>query len=188
MKRLWLVRHATPLVAPGTCYGALDVAADAMHTAETARRLVQTLPVDLIAAQCSPLQRCRVLAHALRTLRPALAVQTTPLLAEMDFGDWEGKTWNSLGEPALSAWTADFAHHRPGGGESVTALLKRVDEAMQIASNADGDDVLWITHAGVIKAARLLSAGTRHIARADQWPTIGVAFGGWTVLTLPVSS
>ena len=27
--RLWLVRHAAPLVAPGTCYGALDVPADA---------------------------------------------------------------------------------------------------------------------------------------------------------------
>jgi alpha-ribazole phosphatase len=151
-------------------------------------RLAQNLPVDLIAAQCSPLQRCRMLADALHKLRPTLTVQTSSLLAEMDFGDWEGKPWSSLGESALSAWTADFAHHRPGGGESVTTLLKRVDEAMQMASNVDGDDVLWITHAGVIKSARLLSAGTRHIERAGQWPTVTVGFGEWTVLTLPVSS
>lgn len=188
MKRLWLVRHATPLVAPGTCYGASDVAADALHTTETARRLAQTLPMDLVVAQSSPLQRCRMLADALCKLRPTLAAQTSSLLAEMDFGDWEGKTWSSLGEPALSAWTADFAHHRPGGGESVTALLKRVDQAMQVARTADGEDMLWITHAGVIKAARLLAAGSRHIERADQWPTSSVGFGEWTVLTLPVSS
>ena len=30
--RLWLVRHAQPVVATGTCYGALDVPADAAAT------------------------------------------------------------------------------------------------------------------------------------------------------------
>lgn len=42
--RLWLVRHARPEVAPGLCYGRLDVAADARHSRESARLLAQALP------------------------------------------------------------------------------------------------------------------------------------------------
>ncbi|MBV8617950.1 MAG: phosphoglycerate kinase, partial [Curvibacter sp.] len=34
MNRLWLVRHARQLIAPGTCYGRLDVPADPAHTLE----------------------------------------------------------------------------------------------------------------------------------------------------------
>ena len=35
--RLWLVRHARPLVAPGICYGRLDMQADAQATADAAQ-------------------------------------------------------------------------------------------------------------------------------------------------------
>ena len=42
--RLWLVRHAAPQVAPGTCYGALDVPADPAATQAAARRLAAALP------------------------------------------------------------------------------------------------------------------------------------------------
>src|SRR5690606_10781153 len=43
-RRLWLVRHAAPLVSPGTCYGALDVPADAAATQAAAVRLAAALP------------------------------------------------------------------------------------------------------------------------------------------------
>jgi hypothetical protein len=42
--RLWLVRHAAPLVEAGTCYGALDVPADAQATQQAAQALAQALP------------------------------------------------------------------------------------------------------------------------------------------------
>ena len=94
----------------------------------------------------------------------------------MDFGKWEGRRWDAIGETALSAWTSDFARHRPGGGESVQQLLERVQRALQ--HDRDRDDVLWITHAGVIRAARWLLSGVRQVERADQWPTEVVPFGG----------
>ena len=34
--KLWIVRHAKPLIESGVCYGALDVAADAPHTLQAA--------------------------------------------------------------------------------------------------------------------------------------------------------
>ncbi|MBC7728459.1 MAG: histidine phosphatase family protein [Microbacteriaceae bacterium] len=184
--RLWLARHAAPLVVPGLCYGASDVAADPALTCVAAERLAAALPQHVIV-QCSPLQRCHALAAALHDLRPDLLVQTNPLLAEMDFGDWEGQLWTAIGKSALAAWTDDFAQHQPGGGESVMAFMQRVATAWSAASAAAAPDSLWITHAGVIKAARLLAKGHREIERADQWPTEIVAFGEWTTLPLPIA-
>ncbi len=179
--KLWLVRHAAPLVAPGTCYGASDVAADAAGTQEAAQRLAHLLPAG-VAVRCSPLRRCQALADQLRPLRPELEIDTTADLAEMDFGNWEGQPWNTIGATAMAAWTDDFAHHHPGGGESVTQLMQRVARAWQATLASGRPQHLWITHAGVIKATQLLAAGQVTVTRASQWPTGSLAFGGWTLI------
>jgi alpha-ribazole phosphatase len=49
-------------------------------------------------------------------------------------------------------------------------------------ARAPAADTVWITHAGVIRAATLLQRGLRQITRADQWPTAAPGFGAWTVL------
>ena len=173
--RLWLARHAAVVRQDGICYGRLDLVADDALTQEAALHLHRTLPPG-VAVRRSPARRCRQLASALASLRPGLAVAVDPDLQEMDFGQWEGRSWDDIGEPAMSAWTRDFASHRPGGGESVQQLLGRVRRAME--RERDGDDALWITHAGVIRAARLLLSGVRVVERADQWPRDEVPFGG----------
>jgi alpha-ribazole phosphatase len=173
--RLWLARHAAVMRHDGICYGRLDLVADDALTREAALRMHRALPRD-VAVRRSPARRCRQLATALACLRPGLCVSVDPDLQEMDFGHWEGQRWDVIGEPALSAWTSDFARHRPGGGESVQQLLERVRRAMH--RDRDCDDVLWITHAGVIRAARLLLSGVQKVERADQWPRDEVPFGG----------
>ena len=173
--RLWLARPAAVVCQDGICYGRLDLVADDALTQEAALRLHQALPPD-VAVRRSPARRCGQLAAALASLRPGLAVSVDPDLHEMDFGEWEGRRWDAIGEPALSGWTSDFARHRPGGGESVQQLLERVQRALQ--HDRDHDDVLWITHAGVIRAARWLLSGVRQVERADQWPREDVPFGG----------
>ncbi len=179
---LWLVRHARPQVEPGLCYGALDLAADPDRTRETAQALALQLPRGA-PVSCSPLQRCEHLMTALCGLRADLTFKTDPRLAEMDFGDWEGRRWDDIGRAALDAWTADFAQHRPGGGESVVQFMQRVGMAFDEA-RAGAQPHIWITHAGVIRAARLLASGVRVPASADQWPAEAVNFGAWTSLTL----
>ena len=93
--RLWLVRHARPLVAPGICYGRLDMQADAQSTADAAQALHLALPADCLLAH-SPLRRCRQLAQALQALRPGLASAMDSRLLEMDFGEWEGQMLEDL--------------------------------------------------------------------------------------------
>ena len=177
-----MVRHAQPLIAPGTCYGQLDIAADVAATRTCAQELAQVLPRG-IATVVSPLQRCEQLAQALRGLRPDLTYKTDTRLQEMNFGHWEGLAWAALEKTALDAWTGDFADYPAGqSGESVTQFMRRVASAFDAL--VPGEDILWITHAGVIRAAQLLGRGVRQVLRADQWPMDGPAYGQWCKLSL----
>lgn len=189
--KLWLVRHAQPLIDAGICYGRLDMAAEADATAQCAARLAAQLPAGLRMVS-SPLQRCEQLAHALHALRPDLAYKTDARLQEMDFGQWEGRAWQAIARAELEAWTDDFAHYQAGhDGDSVTRFMARVGAAFddltlrpQRPAMAQESGVLWITHAGVIRAVELLAQGVRHIERADQWPVEAPKYGQWRTLAL----
>lgn len=188
--KLWLVRHARPLIAPGLCYGQLDVAADAAATAECARELMTLLPAQ-IHIVTSTLQRCQQLAQALQQLRPTLTFHTDARLQEMDFGRWEGRAWQDIAPAELAAWTDNFPDYAVGQtGENVSAFMRRTGLAFDAAkippspNQPDKTDVLWITHAGVIRAAKLLAQGIRHIEHAHQWPQTAPNYGQWRTLEL----
>jgi alpha-ribazole phosphatase len=201
--RLWLVRHAQPQVAAGTCYGALDLLADPVATHAAALRLAAALPLGARAFH-STLQRCELLALNLQALRPDLVSQPDARLREMDFGTWEGRAWDDVGKPAIDAWTAAFATHAPGGGESLGAMLVRVSDALQDtrrwceaqAARAMPQDVVWITHAGVVRCVAWLmqaqDAGCEGtLPTSEEWPVAAPAWGDWEIRSLsgiPVSS
>lgn len=179
--RLWLVRHAQPLIAPGICYGALDMPADPAATARSAQRLAAALPQRL-SVWHSPLQRCELLAQALIGLRPDLTLKPAAELVEFDFGRWEGRAWDDIARADIDAWTADFAHYRPGGGDNLQEMLARVANALRVAQQecAEGTEVLWITHAGVARCVQwLLHAAPGHMPRADEWPRSAPGYGEW---------
>ena len=177
---LWLARHAQPLIAPGICYGATDVAADPQATFDAAQALARVLPGGL-AVCSSPLQRCELLTQCLRGLRPDLSYKTDLRLAEINFGRWEGQRWDAIPEAAYDDWTRDFGNHCFGGAESSNGVLQRVASAWDEAQRA-GRDMVWITHAGVIRAATLIARGVRQVDQASQWPSEAPAFGGWCML------
>jgi len=173
--RLWLVRHARPLVETGLCYGTLDVTADEEETAAAAQRLAQLLPPS-VEVLVSPRRRCAQLAQALAALRPDLPARVEPRLAEMDFGGWEGRLWNDLPRAELDAWAAEFAHYRAGlTGESTAQFVARVGRLLG-ESRAAGGDQAWITHGGVFKAMLVHQGGAGLPARVD-WPRQSLAWG-----------
>ena len=192
--RLWVARHARPLLAPGICYGASEVAADAQATQEAAQQLAQSLPAGL-PVFCSPLTRCVQLADALTSLRPELMVVQDARLREMDFGVWEGQAWAGIPRAAMQAWTDDFFEHRFGGAESVRDLMQRVSASVhdtrRTLAESPRQECLWICHAGVARAAALLAQGIEVVRQAGQWPRSAPDFGQWTWLefaTRPDSS
>lgn len=185
--RLWLVRHAQPLVAPDVCYGHGDVAAVAAATAEAARRLHAALPTHFVW-RASPLRRAQQLAQALRAWRLGLPDPVVDeRLCELDFGAWELQRWDDVPRAQLDAWVADFADYRPGGGESVRQLLVRVRAALRECIACGAAEQVWITHAGVIRAVQYtLRAGWTAVPRrAQEWPRAAPACGAWVCLALP---
>jgi len=180
--KLWLARHAAPLAGEGLCYGATDLEADGEATMQAAQGLAAAVPGG-VTVRSSPLRRCRQLAEALQALRPDLVHRVDARLREMDFGDWEGQRWDAIGRRQFDAWMADFSRHRCGGGESVADLMERVAPAFAQA-HSSGHDVLWITHAGVVRAVRLLTRGVALPRAAADWPVEGLAFGAWDCLAL----
>lgn len=170
------MRHARVALASGYCYGASDVAADAAASHAAALALAQSLPQGL-SLWHSPLSRCELLALDLKGLRPDLILKPDPRLRELDFGAWEGRAWADIPRAQFDEWMADFAHAPAGGsGESVAALMDRVADACD-DWRASGRDAAWVTHAGVIRAASLIAAGVRSVARASDWPVQTVPWG-----------
>lgn len=180
--KLWLLRHAQPLVEPGVCYGASDMPADAAATRDCAALVAPLLPAGLTLLS-SPLQRCTQLAQALLALRPDLTLRLDARLAEMDFGCWEGVRWDDIPRAAFDDWTSNFGVARFGGRESVNDLLQRV-AAVRAEAQARGQDAAWVTHAGVLRAMALLDQGLTTLDQAPLWPRDVAGWGEWQELTL----
>lgn len=178
--KLWLVRHAAPLIGPGICYGRLDVEADGAATQSSARALASVLPRGL-PVRVSGLRRARQLAQALLALREDLQPIRDERLNEMDFGAWEGVPWQDIPKAAIDAWTRDFAQYRAGGGESVSDVLRRVARAL--ADTVTHGQAVWITHAGVMRAVHYQAQhGEDSVPSAAAWPAWAPACGEWAVL------
>jgi alpha-ribazole phosphatase len=169
---LHLVRHPKPVVPANTCYGRLDVAAEGTEAA--AERLRALLPVGL-PVWTSPLVRCRSLAEC---LHPQPLVDGR--LAEMDFGDWEGRTWDEIGPAALDAWAADVAGFAFPGGESAWILQRRA--LVWLAEFAESEAVA-VTHAGVM---RVLLAHWLNLP-PEKWNTLTFGYGQVTTVELTPS-
>lgn len=173
---LRLVRHAPVDGAEGVCYGASDWPADAAANEALAGALAQQLPQRLYVA-ASPLRRCRRLALALQARRPDLAFEIDPRLQEFDFGAWEGRRWAEIDRHAVDHWLADFWHRSPAAGaETMAAFMSRVAAAWS-ECRARATNALWITHAGVIRAALVLERGVRCPMDASQWPSDAIRSG-----------
>lgn len=148
MGRITLVRHTTPDVAPGTCYGRSDLGLAATFARE-AEAVLAVLPAfDHLFT--SPLTRCRQLAETIAKARGTTAM-VADLWTEMDFGRWEGQAWSQIPRADLNAWAEDFLDYDGHGGESVADLRARIQAAQSLLPEGK---CLVVTHMGCIKAAR----------------------------------
>ena len=70
--------------------------------------------------------------------------KVTPLLAEWDYGDYEGLTTPQIRE-TVSGWTV-WTHGSPGG-ESVSDVTARADRAVALAlSHIGSRDIVFVGH------------------------------------------
>jgi len=96
-----------------------------------------------------------------------------PELNEMDFGKWEGLTFEQIEEAwpdFISRWLANDEGYPPEG-ESINAFLDRAKTAIQRVLNQESEGtIIIVAHAGTIKLmlCNLLGLGLREIWQTKQ--------------------
>ena len=162
MGEVWLVRHA-PTALSGVCYGQSDVPVT-LEPIDAARAITQRWQ-ELRAGEApelwtSPWARTQPVAEEMARLwRTRCHVDAR--LSELSFGLWEGRAYVELERTdsvRFQHWMHSYEVEAPPGGETVPQLRARV-EAWLDEREASSSTVLAVTHAGVIRVARAVSAG-----------------------------
>jgi len=177
---VYLLRHGE-IATPGILAGKIDVT-----LSEAGReQLSQTTESLKGIRRCisSPLVRCHDWASEY-CQQQNLQLEIESKLQEMDFGDWDGKSYQALWEidnqPHKSS-IGDFWQnpwqHQPPSGETMENFVSRVDNwwqdfCVESKLQTSLQDTLVVTHAGVIKhlLARILHLpipGTGHMTSID---------------------
>ena len=166
-----VARHPRPLVGARICYGRTDVelAEPAEHGATALIAAAGEDPIERIVS--SPLSRAWLVAQAVARETGA-PVHADDRLAEMDFGTWENQAWSAIPRAEIDAWAADPLRYRPGGGENVEAVLRRVRRAWTGVASSEAN-TLVVTHAGPMRCLLHIGRGMPLL----QAIGVGIAYG-----------
>lgn len=144
---IWLYRHGKTAANEARQYcGSTDLPLTGGGR-NALRPLALPLGLEYIS---SGMRRCN---ETLELLTGQTVYRTEPRLREIDFGDFECRTYEELKEnPAYQAWiTGDPEISAPPNGESAWEMKERVMEAFSELIRA-GRDCFVVTHGGVIAA------------------------------------
>ncbi|MFA5863566.1 MAG: histidine phosphatase family protein [Phycisphaerae bacterium] len=190
-KRLLLVRHAStgPEYA-GRYVGSTDVplSAEGLRQAEGLASLVRRSKkytplrsrllkgdqpcMSILRIITSPLRRARQTGE---TLAGVVPVEVDADLREIDFGKWEGRTFDQIAvsDPQLvDRWANYDSEFAFPGGESTQHFLERVHRVADRMAADPAENVLAVTHGGVIRAiiCYLLGLPSRNYLLFDVKP------------------
>ena len=160
---IYLVRHTTPAVEKGVCYGQANLDVTASFHSEAAI-IRQHLPVNATAVYSSPLIRCKQLAEHLYS---GHNIQLKDELMEIDCGKWELKVWDAIPKHEIDPWMNDLLNVRIPSGESYTDVYERVKKCFNkivelhqpgnyngqvSAESMDFTRTVIVSHGGVIRS------------------------------------
>jgi alpha-ribazole phosphatase len=146
---IYLIRHPTPDIEKGVCYGFSDI--HLIENWETEGAIIgEKLPKKIDAVFCSPLQRCQLLADFLFKKHE---IQFDNRLKELHFGDWEMQKWSEIDADALNNWMMNYVHVACPNGESYAELAIRANNFLTELSKKNYKCVVIISHGGWIRAA-----------------------------------
>ncbi|NOJ05182.1 alpha-ribazole phosphatase family protein [Vibrio splendidus] len=149
-KNIYLLRH-------GKVEGeaALNGLSDVLVNPDLQDRICGALAKQDIAFDCvvtSPLRRCSDLANRYAQ-RMSVPLSVAPDFQEMNFGDVDGVPFDELEDKwgMLETFWQDPANHQLTGAESLQGFHDRVTQAWSQLLNDPSDNILLVTHGGVIR-------------------------------------
>lgn len=156
--KILAVRHTSVNVPSGFCYGQSDVPLAPTFEKEKVEVLQRLSMETYQRVYSSPLTRCTELAESVWRGYPVVYDHR---LLEMNFGEWECRPWDEIAKTEeAKAWFSDWVNVACPGGESYLQLLARVQSFIQqIVSSHFGENILVVTHGGVIRSMISLLSG-----------------------------
>ena len=180
---IYLLRHGDVNVDTNICYGQLDCElmasfdTDLNRASEYFKDKLLNNTTEIIT---SPLIRCSMLGEGLATALSSSVEQTknsphcknthtqeniheiVPLtkqsaFQEINFGEWEGQSWEQIGQQNIEAWSQDLLDYTFPSGESARQFHKRVVQQWQtlneqLAQSEEAKSVIIVCHAGVVRS------------------------------------
>jgi alpha-ribazole phosphatase len=155
--KLFLVRHGqTDWNLTRRFQGQSDVPLNqtGIHQAEQVAKRLSAEKIDFIYS--SDLSRAFETAQICRSgFQPDIPIQADPCLREVNFGAWEGLTYNAIKEKypdSLATWERDVYSSSPPNGETLEDLTKRVQSFLDDLLQKHNDQtVLVVAHGGVLQ-------------------------------------
>ena len=145
--QVYLIRHTTPEIEKGICYGQTDIDVNQTLFNEELKIIQSKIPDNIGSFFSSPLKRCKQLVGFL-----SANYLEDERLIELNFGDWENKSWNELNQDDLNLWTQDFVNNRTPNGENYVELHNRTIKFIETLLNTDNESAGIVTHAGNIRS------------------------------------
>lgn len=138
------IRHTTPDIAKGLCYGQSDIGlADSFEQERIA--VLDKLRDNYDALYTSPLQRCAKLAEFIS----ADTRFSDDRLMEYNFGDWELMPWDDFKSVEAQSWMNNFVDQPTPNGDSINDMQQRVDAFFNELLDCQYESVAVVTHSGV---------------------------------------
>lgn len=130
------------------CYGFsnIDVSHEFSDEADWLKRQLGNFTPDIVVT--SPLQRCVKLS--VQAFDAPIEVQDK--LKEVNYGDWEGKTWDEIDIEGDNLWMYNNVQNRPPNGESFAELQSRVKAAFNEIAQKKEESIAVVCHGGVIRS------------------------------------
>ena len=149
---IYLLRHGKTALS-GTYTGSTDVelSAGGRHQARSLSSFLNQVHFD--HCFCSPLVRCR---ETYTLLDIDLECSFAECLKEIDFGDWEGLSFDGIQTrytDHLAKWTREGEDFRFPGGEEIRSFNTRVSEWFDKLLTKDFNRVLIVAHGGVLRTS-----------------------------------
>lgn len=149
--KIHLLRHTTPKIEKGICYGQANIKLANTFLDEVLKIKNKLRKIDFDIIFTSPLYRCKYLAEKLQHQQKIIEDKR---LMELNFGNWELKSWKEVSEDKKSKpWFKDYINEPCPNGESFLDLKNRtINFITEIQTKYNNKTPLIVTHAGNIRA------------------------------------
>lgn len=149
--KITLIRHTSVDVPKGVCYGQTDVPLNSTFEQEANEVFSRLTHRTFDKVYTSPLSRCVRLA----SYCGFPYAEKDNRLMELNFGDWEMKSFDEIDDPNLQAWYDDYIHVRATKGESFEDQVRRVSDFLDELREKPYREVALFTHGGVLASAQI---------------------------------